>query len=95
LQQAGKIATLPIKQLLAAISVGVFNGSVLLDLEYVEDSACEVDLNVVMNEEGQMIEIQGTGERSSFKRQELDAMLDFAEIGIRQLVAKQKEALGV
>jgi len=48
-----------------------------------------------MNEEGQMIEIQGTGERSSFKRQELDAMLDFAEIGIRQLVAKQKEALGV
>jgi ribonuclease PH len=95
LQKAGKIATLPIKQLLAAISVGVFNSSVLLDLEYVEDSACEVDLNVVMNEEGRMVEVQGTGERAPFKREELHAMLDFAEIGIRQLIAKQKEALGV
>lgn len=95
LYRAGKIATLPIKQLLAAVSVGIFNGSLLLDLEYVEDSACEVDLNVVMNEEGRIIEIQGTAEKASFKRDELSGMLDFAEIGIRQLIAKQKEALSV
>jgi len=78
----------------AAISVGIFNGETLLDLEYTEDSQAEVDLNVVMNGLGEYVEIQGTAEGKTFQRAQLDAQLELAEQGIRELTAIQKQALG-
>jgi ribonuclease PH len=77
----------------AAVSVGVVNGEVVLDLPYVEDSKAEVDMNVVGNEAGTLIEIQGTAEHGTFDRKQLDAMLDLAAIGIRQLTIAQREVL--
>jgi ribonuclease PH len=77
----------------AAVSVGIVGGEVVLDLPYVEDSKADVDLNVVMTEGGQLIEVQGTAEHSSFSRAQLDAMLDLAAKGIAQLVVAQRKAL--
>jgi ribonuclease PH len=78
---------------MAAVSVGVIDGEVRLDLPYVEDSAAEVDMNVVMTESGKLIEIQGTAEKQAFTREQLDAMLDLAAAGIRSLCAAQRRAV--
>ena len=85
----------PIKQFVAAVSVGVVNGQVALDLNYIEDSSCETDLNVVMTEHGGFVEVQGTAEGDAFSRKELQAMLDSAGDGISELVRMQKAALAV
>ncbi len=90
----GKLATSPIKDHVAAISVGLLDGQPLLDLEYVEDSACDTDMNVVMTGAGHYVEVQGTAEGVAFTRQEMDALLALAERGIGELVALQKQALG-
>ena len=78
----------------AAVSAGIVDGNVVLDLSYVEDSRAEVDLNVVMTEEFGLVEVQGTAERATFSRGQLDAMLDVAAVGIRQLVAAQRAIVG-
>lgn len=92
-KSAGKIATLPIIEQVAAISVGQVDGRALLDLDYQEDSRAEVDLNLVMNANDGIIEIQGTGEQVSFDRGKLNKMLDVAEVGIRELFEAQNAAL--
>lgn len=83
----------PIIGHVASVSVGIFNGIPVLDLDYDEDSNAETDMNVVMNDAGAFIEIQGTAEGHAFRRDELDKMLALAEIGIQELVEKQKQAL--
>ena len=77
----------------AAVSVGIVDGAVMLDLPYAEDSRAEVDMNVVGSEDGALIEVQGTAERGSFDRRQLDAMLDLATDGIRQLAAVQRRVV--
>ena len=88
-----KLSTNPFKKLIASVSVGLYKGEPVLDLDYIEDSNADTDMNVVMDEFNQFIEVQGTAEGDTFQRQELDAMLNLAESGIEQLIAKQKEAL--
>ena len=88
--QAGGIATHPLTEACAAISVGIVNGAPVLDLPYVEDSAAEVDMNVVMTEGGRFLEVQGTAEGMSFSREELDELLGLAEGGIKELFTLQK-----
>ncbi|MDG2140706.1 MAG: ribonuclease PH [Gammaproteobacteria bacterium] len=83
----------PLKQLVASVSVGIYKGVPVLDLDYVEDSNAETDMNVVMTESGGFIEIQGTGEEGDFTRKQLLEMVDLAEIGIKVLIRKQKEAI--
>ena len=83
-----------LKGLVAAISVGMYQDEVLLDLCYEEDSNCQTDLNVVMTQSGEFIEIQGTAEDKPFTRPQADAMLEMAEKGIQQLIKKQQDALG-
>jgi ribonuclease PH len=78
----------------AAVSVGIFGDTPVLDLDYPEDSGAETDMNVVMNDGGAFIELQGTAEGHAFRRDELDVMLSLAEQGIRQLMSYQQEALG-
>ena len=90
---AGTLKTSPLKQMIAATSVGIVDGNILLDLAYEEDSRAEVDMNVVMLADGGLVETQATAERVSYSRSQLDAMLDLAEKGIRQLRAIQREAL--
>ena len=89
----GLLAETPIRDHVAAISVGLLDGAALLDLEYVEDSACDTDMNVVMTASGRIIEVQGTAEGEAFSRAELNAMLDLAEKGIAELVQAQRLAL--
>ncbi len=91
----GKIAQSPIVDAVAAISVGIVAGQPLLDLEYSEDSACDTDMNVVMTAGGGFVELQGTAEGQAFSRSEMNALLDLAEKGIRELLAAQKNALGL
>jgi ribonuclease PH len=93
LLHGGKIAALPIRDAVAAISVGVVDGQPLLDLDYTEDSACDTDMNVVMTGGGGFVELQGTAEGAAFTRAQMDAMLALADKGIRQLVAAQKAVL--
>ena len=90
---AGDLERWPVIRQAAAVSVGLVNGVPLLDLEYSEDSVAEVDLNVVGTADGELIEIQGTGEERSFRREELDALLDLAFGGIAELVKAQNEVL--
>ncbi|MCV0439316.1 MAG: ribonuclease PH [Hydrogenophaga sp.] len=92
---AGKLATSPIKGHVAAISVGILDGRALLDLEYVEDAACDTDMNVVMTGAGHFVEVQGTAEGAAFTRHEMDVLLALAEKGIGELVALQRQALGL
>jgi len=94
LRDKGVIDNIPLKDYVAAVSVGMVDGEVLLDLEYVEDSRAEVDMNVVMTGQGEFVEIQGTGEKSCYSRAQLDAMLALAEKGIRELIDAQKAILG-
>ncbi len=89
----GQLAASPLHGQVAAISVGIVDGHVLLDLDYEEDSRAETDLNLVMNDGGGIVEIQGTAEGHAFRRDELDNMVDLAAAGIRQLIAAQEEAL--
>ncbi len=91
----GLITESPLKDSVAAISVGVYQGTPVLDLDYIEDSACDTDMNVVMTGSGGFVEIQGTAEGEPFKRAEMDAMLDLAAHGIKQLVKQQQAALKV
>ncbi len=91
----GLITESPLKDAVAAISVGVYQGKPVLDLDYIEDSDCDTDMNVVMTGKGGFVEIQGTAEGEPFERDAMNAMLDLAAHGIQQLIAKQKEVLGV
>ncbi len=91
----GRIAASPLKDAVAAISVGIHEGQALLDLEYVEDSACDTDMNVVMTGAGHFVELQGTAEGVAFTRAEVDVLLNLAEKGIRELLVAQREALGL
>jgi ribonuclease PH len=87
------IARNPLRELVAAVSVGVYDGTPVLDLDYPEDSACDTDMNVVMTASGGFVEVQGTAEGTPFTRAELDTLLGLAGHGIAQLVAAQKAAL--
>lgn len=87
------IETMPIIDYVAAISVGIYQGVPVLDLDYVEDSSCDTDMNVVMTGNLGMIEVQGTAEGIAFSRKELDIMLDMAQLGIRELIAIQRKVL--
>ena len=85
----------PLHDFVAAISVGVYLGQPVLDLDYLEDSDCDTDMNVVMTGNGGFVEIQGTAEGTPFQREDMNSMLDLAQTGIRQLITMQKAALGV
>jgi ribonuclease PH len=91
----GMIATLPMKDFVAAVSVGLVDGAPVLDLDYAEDSACQTDMNVVMTGDGRYVEVQGTAEGEPFARAELDGLLALASGGIAELVAHQRRALGL
>jgi ribonuclease PH len=89
---SGKLTESPLIDAVAAISVGVYQGSAVLDLDYLEDSNCDTDMNVVMTASGKLIEIQGTAENGVFDRLALNQMLDLAELGIKQLIQFQLQA---
>ncbi|MEX3687855.1 ribonuclease PH [Paraburkholderia sp. BR14263] len=91
----GRIERSPISDYVAAISVGVYDGVAVLDLDYDEDSQCDTDMNIVMTGSGGMVEVQGTAEGAPFSREELSALLDLAQSGIRSLIEKQKAALEI
>ena len=93
LLSSGKITASPIIAQVAAISVGIVQGTPLLDLEYTEDSACDTDMNVVMTGAGHFVEVQGTAEGAAFSRDEMSQLLALADKGIRELVAAQRTAL--
>jgi len=93
LRDAKKIASLPVNQYVAAVSVGIVDGVPVLDLCYEEDSAAETDMNVVMTQDGKLIEIQGTAEGAPFERRELNDLLNLAEKGIGELVRLQQEVI--
>jgi ribonuclease PH len=88
------IAASPVLDHVAAVSVGIHQGTAVLDLDYAEDSACDTDMNVVMTGNGGLVEVQGTAEGTPFSRKDMDAMLGLAEKGIRELVVAQRAALG-
>ncbi len=94
LMAQGRIVRSPIRDFVAAVSVGVVDGTPLLDLEYVEDAACDTDMNVVMTASGGFVELQGTAEGATFSRAEMDALLALAGKGIGELVGAQRAALG-
>lgn len=89
------ITAIPIKHFVAAISVGVYKGTPVLDLDYVEDSDCDTDMNVVMTDAGHFVEVQGTAEGAAFDRATMDRLLDLAQGGISNLIGLQKKELGV
>ena len=93
LKKAGRIARNPIHGQVAAVSVGIFRGNAVLDLDYAEDSEAETDMNVVMNDAKGFIEVQGTAEGHALQRNELDVLLDLASTGIEQLLAAQAAIL--
>ena len=89
----GKLAENPIRDHVAAISVGIFEGAAVLDLDYPEDSSCDTDMNVVMTGRGGIVEIQGTAEGEPFTRVQMSALVDLAEAGIGELIARQKAVI--
>jgi ribonuclease PH len=93
LVESGRIPASVIRDHVAAISVGIYRGRPVLDLDYAEDSDCDTDMNVVMTGSGGIIEVQGTAEGAPFRRDELETLLDLAQAGIEQLVEKQKQAI--
>ena len=95
LQQQGLLQTNPVTDQLAAVSVGLAGGAPVLDLDYEEDSACGADMNIVMTGSGHFVEVQGTAEGQTFDRATLNSLLDLADTGIRQLMAAQRQALGL
>ena len=94
LVQQGRVPSTPIRRLVAAVSVGIVDGEVRLDLDYPEDVGAGTDMNVVMSDARAFVEVQGTAERGAFSRAELDGMLDSAVDGIRRLDVLQRQALG-
>ena len=92
---SGKLAANPLRELVAAISVGIVNGQPRLDLDYAEDSACDTDMNVVMTASGGLIEVQGTAEGAPFSRTELDTLLELSTHGIGSIITAQRTALGL
>ncbi|MDO4588863.1 MAG: ribonuclease PH [Fusobacterium sp.] len=94
LVENGVIAESPIISNVAAISVGIVGGTPMLDLKYSEDSAAEVDMNVVMNGDGRFVEVQGTGEEATYTRAELNQLLDLAEAGINEIIELQNKIIG-
>jgi ribonuclease PH len=94
LRKKGAIKRDPVVGAIAAISVGIWNGVPVLDLDYAEDSSCDTDMNVVMNDGGGFIELQGTAEGHAFRREELDALLALASKGVAELCELQRQALG-
>ena len=94
MSQTGQIKEFPVKECLAAISVGIVNQQAMLDLKYAEDKNAEVDMNVVMLGSGEFVEVQGTAEGKTYSREQLNLMLDLAEQGIRSHIAAQKKILG-
>ena len=90
---SGKLPRNPMREFVAAVSVGIHKGAPVLDLDYAEDSDCDTDMNVVMTEGGGLIEVQGTAEGASFSRAELNALLDLADSGIRRLFELQRAAV--
>ena len=84
----------PLRQLVASVSVGIFKDVPILDLDYLEDSSAQTDMNVVMTDQGKFIEVQGTGEDGEFSLQQLQEMIALAGAGIRELIRKQQEVLG-
>jgi len=93
LMQKGLVQENPLKEFIAAISVGIYEGVPVLDLDYAEDSACDTDMNVVMLGNGHFVEVQGTAEGHAFSRAEMDELLELAKAGIAQLIDKQRAAL--
>ena len=93
LRARAKLKIDPLLSPVAAVSVGLVDGAALLDLCYVEDVAAAVDMNIVMNGAGEFIEVQGTGEESTFTRAQLDELLEFGRLGVLQLMEAQKAAL--
>jgi ribonuclease PH len=93
LMAKGLINESPLYGMVASVSVGIYQGTPVLDLDYAEDSNAETDMNVVMNEAGHFIEVQGTAEGHAYRRDELDSMLDLAQHGIQQLIKQQSHAL--
>ena len=91
----GDLTAVPVRHFVAAISVGVYQGMPVLDLDYVEDSGCDTDMNVVMTEAGHFVEVQGTAEGAAFDRAGMNRLLDLAQGGIADLVKLQKQALGI
>ena len=91
----GVLAAVPVKHFVAAISVGVYQGTPVLDLDYVEDSACDTDMNIVMTEQGHFIEVQGTAEGAAFDRVGMNRLLDLGQLGIGELIRLQKQSLGL
>jgi ribonuclease PH len=94
-REQGLVAGEPLKDFVAAVSVGVVDGVPVLDLDYAEDSACETDMNVVMTGAGGFVELQGTAEGAPFTRAQFDALIALAETGIAHLIAEQEQALGL
>lgn len=95
LRKNGRVKSNPMKQLIASVSVGLYKGVPVLDLDYAEDSNAETDMNVVMTEKLRFIELQGTGEESDFDNAQLQSMIALAQKGITELLQKQREALGI
>jgi ribonuclease PH len=95
MQASGRIEGIPIRDFVAAVSVGFVQGRALLDLDYAEDSACDTDMNVVMTGAGHFVEVQGTAEAQPFSASQLQALLGLATQGIQRLIGAQKSALGV
>jgi len=95
LVDAGKLPANPVRDHVAAISVGIYQGQPVLDLDYPEDSDCDTDMNVIMTGSGGMVEVQGTAEGEPFSRAEMNTLLDMAEKGIGELIAVQKQTLGI
>jgi ribonuclease PH len=93
LMTQGKLSVSPIRDQVAAISVGMLQGTALLDLEYTEDSACDTDMNVVMTGSGHFVEVQGTAEGAAFSREQMDALLVLAAKGIGELIELQKQSM--
>lgn len=91
----GLLSAHPMRELVAAVSVGIVGGRAVLDLDYDEDANCDTDMNVVMTASGGLIELQGTAEGAAFSREELNSLLDLASLGVRQLLAAQEAALQV
>ena len=95
LAQANLITAIPLKHFVAAISVGVYRGMPVLDLDYLEDSGCDTDMNVVMTDAGHFVEVQGTAEGAAFDRTTMNRLLDLAQQGIGELISLQKKTLGL
>jgi len=91
----GVLGAVPVRHFVAATSVGVYQGMPVLDLDYVEDSGCDTDMNIVMTEAGHFIEVQGTAEGAAFDRAGMDRLLDLGQVGIAELIKLQKQSLGL